>query len=84
MGWSPSAHCLPITNRLLCDKIKFDVVRIGLFILHTHISTDSQAQSFNLPRFDKRPNCDGMVPVSLLKFNNNFSVMIKSSSTSLE
>jgi hypothetical protein len=74
MGWSPSAHCLSKTIPLLCDEIKFDIFRIGLFILHTNI-TDSQAQSLNLPRFDKRANSHGMVPVSSLYPKNNTSVM---------
>jgi hypothetical protein len=69
MGWSPSAQFPPHPKRLPSDKIKFDVVRIGHFILHTN-NTDSRAQSFNLPRFDKRPNFDGMVPVSSLFANN--------------
>jgi hypothetical protein len=74
IGWSPSEHYRTNENPLLCDENKIDTVRRGIFIVSPNIA-DSQVHSFNLPRFDNRPNSDGIVPVRSLAFKFKNSVM---------
>jgi hypothetical protein len=73
MGWSRSAYRCPNTKPLLWDDNKFDTVRREICILSPN-NAESQVQSFNLRRFDRRLNSEGMVPVSSLLDKSKISV----------